>query len=154
MSRRSLNCQQRVFKRYHSRVLPTRWRRKPAGLDVNWHYVTVTVCRPIGRRTRQHSQTPIVFLPFCSSLLLQTARSSLEGVVFLHPTTNKIHLFLRSCRVKKSERANAKTFVVTEIAFGRQFGWECGVKRTPHRPRRRELCRVGSGGENGCKPLQ
>jgi len=154
MSTRSLNCQQRVFKRYHSRVLPTRWRRKPAGLDVNWHYVTVALC--IGRRTRQHSQTPVVFLPFCT--LQQSFASNCTLVLrrsrFLHPTTNKIHLFVRSCRVKKSERANAKTFVVTEIAFGRQFGWECGVKRTPHRPRRRELCRVGSGGENGCKPLQ
>jgi len=152
MSTRSLNCQQRVFKRCHSRVLPTRWRRKPAGLDVNWHYVTVN-------HMYWTSDTSTLTDPYCFPSILQQSFASnctlvLRRSRFLHPTTNKIHLFVRSCRVKKSERANAKTFVVTEIAFGRQFGWECGVKRTPHRPRRRELCRVGSGGENGCKPLQ
>jgi len=35
----SLSCQQSVFQRYHSekhlsRVLPTRWRRKPAGIEI------------------------------------------------------------------------------------------------------------------------
>ena len=27
------------------RVLPTRWRRKPAGIDIERNYVTVTLCR-------------------------------------------------------------------------------------------------------------
>ena len=39
--------QQSVFKRYHSNrilsVLPTRWRRKTAGIDMKQNYVTVTL---------------------------------------------------------------------------------------------------------------
>ena len=41
-----------VFKRYHSNkhfsVLPTRWRRKPAGIDMEQNYATVTLCRSVG----------------------------------------------------------------------------------------------------------
>jgi len=48
MSLWSLTDQQSVFKRYHSkkhmRVLPTKWRRKPAGIDMERNYVTVTLC--------------------------------------------------------------------------------------------------------------
>jgi len=45
MSLWSLSCQQSVFQRYHSektfmRTLPTRWRRKTAGIEI----VTVTLC--------------------------------------------------------------------------------------------------------------
>ena len=47
MSLWSLTGQQRVFKRYHSkkvmRVLPTKRRRKPAGIDMERNYVTVTL---------------------------------------------------------------------------------------------------------------
>ena len=51
MSVWSLTCQQSVFKRYHSgkflRVLPTRWRRKPASIGMDRNYVTVTLCIPL-----------------------------------------------------------------------------------------------------------
>ena len=45
---RSLTYQQSVFKRYHSdkyfsEFLPTKWRRKPAGIDMEQNYVTVTL---------------------------------------------------------------------------------------------------------------
>ena len=48
MSLWSLTDQQSVFKQCHSRkhlwVLPTKWRRKPAGIDMERNYVTVTLC--------------------------------------------------------------------------------------------------------------
>jgi len=46
----SLTYQQNVFRKYHSRPnrflsgLPTRWRRKTAGVDMKQNYVTVTLC--------------------------------------------------------------------------------------------------------------
>ena len=60
---RSLAHQQSVFRRCYSkptffRVLPTRWRRKPAGIDTERNYVTVTAC--IGNATvlfRAHKNT-------------------------------------------------------------------------------------------------
>ena len=49
MSIWSPTYQQSVFKRYHSdkhfsEFLPTRWRRKPAGIDLEQNYVTVILC--------------------------------------------------------------------------------------------------------------
>ena len=47
MSVWSLTRQQRAFKRQWQTflgVLPTRWRRKPAGTDMDRNYVTVTLC--------------------------------------------------------------------------------------------------------------
>jgi len=49
MSIRSPTCQQSVFKRYHGdktfiRVLPTRWRQKSTGIDMEQNYATVTLC--------------------------------------------------------------------------------------------------------------
>jgi len=45
-----LTCQQSVFKQHHSNrflsVLPTRWRRKTAGIDTKQNYVTVTLRIP------------------------------------------------------------------------------------------------------------
>jgi len=35
-----------VEERTFLRVLPTRWRRKPAGIDTERNYVTVTLCKP------------------------------------------------------------------------------------------------------------
>ena len=44
-----LQPQQSVFQRYHgdkkfSRVLPTRWRQKTTGIDMEQNHVTVTLC--------------------------------------------------------------------------------------------------------------
>ena len=44
-----LTYQQSVFKRYHSdkhflEFLPTRWRQKSTGIDMEQNYVTVTLC--------------------------------------------------------------------------------------------------------------
>ena len=44
----SVTCQQSVFKRYHSdkhfsEFLPTRWRQKSTGIDIEQNYVTVTL---------------------------------------------------------------------------------------------------------------
>ena len=47
MSVWSLTCQQRAFKRQWQTilgVLPTRWRRKPAGTDMDRNYATLTLC--------------------------------------------------------------------------------------------------------------
>ena len=49
MSMRSLTYQQSVFKRYHgnkhfSEFVPTRWRQKSTGIDMEQNYVTVTLC--------------------------------------------------------------------------------------------------------------
>jgi len=49
MTIRSLTYQQNVFKRYHSdkhfsEFLPTRWRQKSTGIDMEQNYVTVTLC--------------------------------------------------------------------------------------------------------------
>ena len=48
MSTRPLAYQQSVFKCYYAtsifRVLPTRQLRKPAGIDTERNYVTVTLC--------------------------------------------------------------------------------------------------------------
>jgi len=49
MSIWSLTYQQSVFKRYHSdkhfsEFLPTRWRQKSTRIDMEQHYVTVTLC--------------------------------------------------------------------------------------------------------------
>ena len=49
MSVWSLTCQESVFKRCHSdkhfsEFLPTRWRQKSTGIDVERNYVTVTLC--------------------------------------------------------------------------------------------------------------
>ena len=43
-----LTCQQSVFKRYHSdkhfsQFLPTKWRQKSTGIDMEQHYVTVSI---------------------------------------------------------------------------------------------------------------
>jgi len=43
------NYQQSVFKRYYSdkhfsELLPTRWRQKSTGIDMEQNYVTVTLC--------------------------------------------------------------------------------------------------------------
>ena len=59
MSIRSLTYQQSVLKRYHSdkhfsEFLPTRWRQKSTGIDMEQNYVTITLCvHPgyTGRRT-------------------------------------------------------------------------------------------------------
>ena len=41
----SLTCQQSVFKRHYSgKHFPTRWRRKPASIDMDRNYVTVALC--------------------------------------------------------------------------------------------------------------
>jgi len=45
----SLTYQQSVFKRYRSdkhfsEFLPTRWRQKSTGIDMEQNYVTVTLC--------------------------------------------------------------------------------------------------------------
>jgi len=49
MSTSLLTYQQSVFKRYHtgthfSEFLPTRWRQKSTGVDMEQNYVTVTLC--------------------------------------------------------------------------------------------------------------
>jgi len=49
MSISSLTCKQSAFKRYHSdkhfsEFLPTRWRQKSTGIDMEQNYVTVTLC--------------------------------------------------------------------------------------------------------------
>ena len=49
MSTSSLTYQQSAFKRYHSakhfsEFLPTRWRQKSTGIDMEPNYVTVTLC--------------------------------------------------------------------------------------------------------------
>ena len=49
MSTLSLSYQQSVFKCYHSdthfsQFLPTRWRQKSTGIDMEQNYVTVTLC--------------------------------------------------------------------------------------------------------------
>jgi len=49
MSIRLLTYQQSVFRCCHSdehfsRFLPTRWRRKSTGIDMQQNYVTVTLC--------------------------------------------------------------------------------------------------------------
>ena len=45
----SLTCQHSVFERYHSdkhfpEFLPTRWRQKSTGIDLEQNYVTVALC--------------------------------------------------------------------------------------------------------------
>ena len=58
------------------RVLPTRWRRKPAGIDMNRNYVTVTLC--IRRECAcSHSRTCLdyygaVILRRCNGSCLRT----------------------------------------------------------------------------------
>ena len=60
MSVRSLTYQRSVFKRYHSdkhfsEFLPTRWRQKSIGIDMERNYVTDTLC--ISTITQQKSRT-------------------------------------------------------------------------------------------------
>jgi len=54
-----LTYQQIVLKRYHSdkhlsRVLPTRWRQKSIGIDMEQNYVTVTQYIMYSRVVRMH----------------------------------------------------------------------------------------------------
>jgi len=53
MSIRSLTYQQSVVKRYHgdkhlSEFLPTRWRQKSTGLDMEQNYTNITLCIAAG----------------------------------------------------------------------------------------------------------
>ena len=45
------------------RVLPTRWRRKPAGIDMERNHVTVTLCIPCGRWTYSNIAYSVDFVP-------------------------------------------------------------------------------------------
>jgi len=59
-----LTYQQSVFKPYHSNrflsVLPTRWQRKTAGVDMKQNYVTVTLCIRIHLLTYLQSERLVV----------------------------------------------------------------------------------------------
>jgi len=75
MSAQLLRFQQSVFKWYHSNkhvsLLPTRWRRKPAGIDMERNYVSVTLCvhtalvRGHGRSTRGYCVRIFIVLSMC-----------------------------------------------------------------------------------------
>ena len=59
MSIGSLTYQQSVHKRYHgdkhlSEVLPTRWRHKSTGLDMEQNYITLTLCIQLNKSIKCH----------------------------------------------------------------------------------------------------
>ena len=62
----SLTYQQSVFKRYHgdkhfSEFLPTRWRQKSTGINMEHNYVTISLCI-VDCNDVRHSRLPIAAL--------------------------------------------------------------------------------------------
>ena len=77
MSAWSLTDQQSVFKRCHSNkhILPTRWRRKPAGVDMELNYATVSL-----RMSKSTTDIHVWLQAFLTPLLLAARFSSAELV--------------------------------------------------------------------------
>ena len=77
------------------RVLPTKWRRKPAGIDTERNYVTVTLCRAYTKKIKKHARFKVQKkykkkVNGCCLSTLMAVRLSIEAVQ--HMTSSATHM--------------------------------------------------------------